>query len=699
MRWSLSLLFFFSSLLCLPACKSEAPGDAPPPSQPPSDRADPAPSLFAPLACGDAPGTTLSGTVTRRSLKGEPPAPGTENIAVPCPGATDCAASPLLVLLCRDAECAAETDPVAVHEVTDGDAFAFCAEQPGSLHLLPLLDHDADGTLSPGDWTQGITSITRDDVEGPARVRSTEVDLSAGAPPSIELAINFFHQPLASPLWRRDQGTLHLLSTLDAAQGMGLRSIDLSTQRERDHDTQQPGVQAHRFKDPSAPDQPLEAPLRKLAFHDHVAYFTADTHPSFIFRARLRDDASIERLPPLDLRRGGRALGLDLPAAGEVVTASDGTHHLVLITRERGGQRPQRPRNPLLIVSIPEETGDEAMSIRALDLSSHPDLEGVRFDAIAVYGDRVFVSESSAGSRALATSNLTRLWTLRVGVAGTPSALSAHEGPAHLSPPFRPDACPDPRAPYRGAGVWAGRIQGTLYAALGGWHGVTFWRLDGAQLERLSTLSLNEHARGFSRLQPTRDGRHLVAVGDCSARVSSVFGDGEYARARRRLVMLNLQHTEAGLPTLFTGYDDTTTAPDIVRDTTGDRERAQGRVAGPELDCRALTAQLLQTYGATNKNIAEHLPDRDCVRAQFRDLVVTDHHVFLAGAGTPSHRQTGLGVASELWVIDLESGHTVLRPGWRWLYDGDRFKRDRGAFGVDVGAGVVNVIEALFWVR
>ena len=150
--------------------------------------------------------------------------------------------------------------------------------------------------------------------------------------------------------------------------------------------------------------------------------------------------------------------------------------------------------------------------------------------------------------------------------------------------------------------------------------------------------------------------------------------------------MLDLSSADSdGLPTFFEGYDDTTTAPDVVREglAGADQTLSEDRVVGIGTDCRGVLWNIFDTYGYSN--VAGNTFGSDCQVNRAADAVVTDHHIYVIGEGGVAYGTTGLGTASEVMILDLGTGQEVLDSEWQWFYEGSSFENRYGYFGMTLG--------------
>ncbi len=89
----------------------------------------------------------------------------------------------------------------------------------------------------------------------------------------------------------------------------------------------------------------------------------------------------------------------------------------------------------------------------------------------------------------------------------------------------------------------------------------------------------------------------------------------------------------------------------------------------------------------------------DCVANRVANVAITRRHLSVIGEGSVGFRTTGLGVSSELLVLDLATGREVLAPGWQWFYDGSALRPGYGYFGLTLGERAhTEVAKGLSWV-
>lgn len=360
--------------------------------------------------------------------------------------------------------------------------------------------------------------------------------------------------------------------------------------------------------------------------------------------------------------------------------------------------------------------GDVTSGI-AIDAEAMAPLDHVRLDQVVAYDGTVFASESGAHSHARRNDHLNQLWAFTLGTDGVPTAYSYMEGEVYNADGVEVGECGS-NPPYRAAGLWVGEYQGATHAFLGNLRTVSVWRVGtpgnpegwdrvqhGEGIDAYD-MKLDDYAVGYSVMRASPDGTKLFVFGDCKSRWLAVRPEdwagaaGDRTQSRRRIAVLDLASADAdGLPPLYTGYGDPTSAPDIGREgLNGDNVTlSEDQVMGIGTDCRAILWNLYDVFGYLN--IAGNTFGSDCQVNRVADAVVTDHHIYIIGEGSPAFGTTGLGVSSELLVLDLATGQEVLNPMWQWFYEGSSFENSYGYFGVTLaGRDSVETSKGLFLV-
>jgi len=393
-----------------------------------------------------------------------------------------------------------------------------------------------------------------------------------------------------------------------------------------------------------------------------------------------------------------------------------GEHKLLLITnREAAGKPlPHRPANPLIVVDITTlDTGDvtQGRALRAADL---PALDKVRFDEVQAQGGLFFAAETGKNSDARRSDDLNRLWVLKLAADGTLVDQAIYAGERYNREGNVAECGSNP--PYRRAGLWVGEFAGATHAFLGGLRTVSIWKFagdlhSGEAVRRgegvdAVDLRLDDHAIGYSLLRPDPEGAKLFVFGDCKSRYLAVRGpdhagaDGSRTQSRRRIAVLDLRTADAdGLPEPDDQYGDRQYGPDLVREGLAgpDLVLDEEQVRGISLDCRAVLWDIYDVFGYLN--VAGNTFGSDCVANRVADVAITRQHLYVIGEGSVGFRSTGLGVSSELLVLDLATGREVLAPGWQWFYDGSALRPGYGYFGLTLGERAhTEVAKGLFLV-
>ncbi len=677
--------------------------------------------------CPSASGFSVSGAVRIATLHPTPRVTGPSVVVkFPCgrevddPAKATCGTGAILVWLCTTPDCSAASDPVRYHRNPAGslvqssfdkEPFEFCGLSGGTYYVLPIIDHDDSGGLSDFDWTMGRKNLADAGTAWPAQPLGHEVAVTADvalgtglvptSPDFSPVVVDFFHYVHPTPARQAEDAWLFAVASLDptvSATGVGVRAVDLRDGVERDFIPATPTTDARSIERPDGGR--YVGDLQSLAFHDGVAYLAADTR-GVIFSVRLGADGSVVQGPTIDLRDTDLALGAgDVMQHGAVMRHSNGRTYLAITQREDRATLPHRPANPLLLVDVTDLEDDGTFTARAVTSALIPELDKVRLDAIVAHGDLWFAAETGGNSDARRTDDLNRVWVLRATTEG------AVEHEAYAGEPYNPEAdVPEcgGRPPYRTAGLWAGEMDGATHAILGGLRDLFVFRFPpdsvagGARVRSgtgvdATDLRLDDHAIGFSLMRASPDGSRLFVFGDCKSRYLAVReadwagASGSRTQSRRRIAVLDLTSVDAdGLPRVDLSYGDRLTAPDVVRTSLAGANIVLDAdiVRGIGMDCRGVLWDIYDAFGYLN--VAGSTFGADCVANRAADAVVTDHHIYVIGAGSVAAGATGLGVASEVWVFDLATGREVLSPGWQWVYDGSAYQTRYGYFGLTLG--------------
>ena len=716
------------------ACSSPPPGtDTPPPGNgttPPANG----------TGCPSTSGFTMTGAVRLATLHPTPRVSGPGLIVkFPCgrevddPAKNTCGQGAILVWLCTTPDCSAPSDPVRWHRNPDGalmqpsfdsEPFEFCGLTGGTYYVLPIVDHDDSGSLTNFDWTMGRKNLADAATSWPAQPFGHEVEVTGDValgtslvptrPDASPVVVDFFHYVHPTPVRRSEDAWLFAVASLDpdvASTGVGVRAIDLRDGVERDFNSSTPATDARSIELPRG--NRYVGDLQRLAFHDGVAYLASDIN-GVIFTVGLGPDGSVVQGATIDLRDTAITLdGGDLMQYGAVMSHSSGRTYLA-ITNRQSGSLPHRPRNPLILVDITDLEPDGTITARAVTSDLIPELDKVRLDGIEAHGDLWFAAETGGNSDARRGDDLNRLWVFRATTAG------AIEHAVYAGERYNPEGdVPEcgSRPPYLAAGLWVGEFDDATHAILGGLRHLYVFRFpadsvaggtrvrSGSGVDA-SDLRLDDHAVGFTLMRSNPAGDRLFVFGDCKSRYLAVReadwagGAGDRTQSRRRIAVLDLTTAEGGLPAVDLSFGDRDTAPDVVRESLSGPNQVLDTdiVRGIGMDCRGVLWDIYDAFGYQNVQGATF--GSDCLANRPGDAVVTDEHIYLIGRGTVADGATGLGVASEVWVLDLATGREVLSPGWHWVYDGSSYQTRYGSFGLTLGERKnVDVAKALFFVK
>ena len=735
-RFWFSLTTLVVLLALIVACSPASPGTGTP--SPPGGTTPPPNGT----GCPSDTGFSLTGAVRLATLHPTPRVTG-PNVVVkfPCgreiddPDKTTCGRGAILVWLCTTPDCTAADDPVREHRNPDGalvqssfdsEPFEFCGLATGTYYVLPIVDHDDSGGLTDFDWTMGRKNLADAATAWPAQPFGHEVGVSGDvalgtslvptSPDVSPVVVDFFHYVHPTPVRQSEDAWLFAVASLDpdvSTTGVGVRAVDLRDGAERDFIPSNPATDARSLERPEGGR--YVGDIEKLAFHDGTAYLASDTN-GVVFTVQLAADGSVEQGNTIDLRDTGITLGAgDVMHHGAVMNHSSGRTYLAITNRESAGTPlPHRPSNPLILVDVTDLATDGTIAARAVTSDVIPDLDRVRLDAIAAYGDLWFAAETGGNSDAQRNDDLSRLWVLRATTGG------AIDHEVYAGERYNPEGnvpeCGTVK-PYQMAGLWVGEFAGATHAILGGLRHLYVFRfppdsVTGGERVRSGTgvdatdLRLDDHAVGFSLMRTNPDDTRLFVFGDCKSRYLAVreadwAGDsGTRTQSRRRIAVLDLTSADAdGLPVVDLSYGDRATAPDVVRESLSGPDQVLDAdiVRGIGTDCRGVLWDIYDAYGYLN--VAGHTFGSDCLANRVADAVVTDAHIYIIGQGSVAAGATGLGVASEVWVLDLATGREVLSPGWQWFYDGSAYQTRYGYFGLTLGERKnVDVVKGLFFV-
>ena len=733
--------FWLMALVVVPmwvlACSSPPPSTGTPP---PTNGTTPPPNG---TGCPSDTGFTVTGAVRRASLHPTPRVTGPSVVVqFPCgrevadPSKATCGRGVILVWLCTTPDCTAPSDPVRTHRNPDGalvqssfdkEPFEFCGLADGTYYVLPIIDHDDSGSLTNFDWTMGRKNLADAATPWPAQPFGHEVEVTGDvalgtslvptSPDVSPVVVDFLHYVHPTPVQQSEDAWLFAVASLDpdvSTTGVGIRAIDLRDGVERDFIPSSPATDARSLA--RLDGGRYEGDIESLAFHDGVAYLASDTN-GVIFTVQLGSDGSAEQGATIDLRDTGITLGAgDVMHHGAVMDHSNGRTYLAITNRQSAGTPlPHRPTNPLILVDVTDLATSGTIAARAVTSATIPGLDRVRLDAIAAHGDLWFAAETGGNSDAQRTDDLNRVWVLRATTDGD-TEHEVYEGDRYNREGDVPEC--GSRPPYRSAGLWVGEIDGVTHAILGGLRDLYVFSFPpdsvaGGERVRRGTgvdatdLRLDDHAIGYSLMRTNPDGTRLFIFGDCKSRYLAVreadwAGDsGSRTQSRRRIAVLDLTRTDDdGLPVVDLSYGDRVTAPDVVRESlTGPNQVLDTDIVrGIGMDCRGVLWDIYDAYGYLN--VAGSTFGADCLANRAADAVVTDEHIYIIGAGSVAAGATGLGVASEVWVLDLATGREVLSPGWQWFYDGSAYQTRYGYFGLTLGERTnVDVSKALFFVE
>lgn len=692
--------------------------------------------------CPADTGYRIRGIVRLSDLHATPKPTGPSVVVkVPCgreasdPTKATCGQGRMLVFVCEAPDCSAPSDPIRSEVQEDGSLqqssfdsvpFEVCGLDAGTYYVLPIVDHDGTNTLTSYDWTMGVKNLASASVQWPARPHGHEVSVQGDvllgeslvptSPDASPVVVDYFHYEHPTPPWHAENAWLFLAASLHpdvSSTGVGIRTLDLSTHVETDHVPSTPPTDALALADPEG--QRYEGDLTPIARHGDVAYLATDTQ-GVILTVRLGADGSVSQGHSIDLRASGISFGSSDVMHGGAVLEAEGKAWLVVANSESAGKPlPHQPQNPLIIVNVDGLAAGDVTTGVAADASVVPDLDKVRFDELAAANGVLYASETGANSRARQTDGLNRLWAITLDSTGQLASHHIYLGEQYNAEGDVPECGSSP--PYRRAGLWVGAFQGQTHAFLGNLRTVSVWKFagddpaGGVRVQHGSGVNatdmrLDDYALGFSLMRPSPDGKSLFVFGDCKSRWLAVRpqdwagGAGSRTQSRRRIAVIDLDTADSdGLPSLDLSVGDASTAPDVVRaglqgqDETLDPDL----VRGIGMDCRAVLWNLYDVFGY--QHIAGNTFGSDCVINRAADAVVTDRHIFVIGEGSTAFGTTGLGVASELWILDRETGREVLDPGWRWFYEGSSYEERYGYFGATLGErATVETTKGLFLV-
>lgn len=692
--------------------------------------------------CPSSAGFTIEGKVRlAASFQGTPKVVGPDVVVkVPCgrettdPDKKTCGTGDGYVFLCTTPDCTADSDPVRsllVEDVSleqashDSFSFKLCGIEEGDYYVLPFIDHDESQSVTNYDWTMGIKNIAATDVKWPARVHGYEVkidknvelgtNLVTNKPDTSPVVIDYFEYKHPTPEWTAEEQWLYVASSLHpdvVKKGIGMRALDLKQRKEIDQDESTPQMDGAALETPDG--NRYKGDLTKLAVHDGVAYMATDIAKGVILTVKLGKDGKIVQGKSIDLR--ALELGLDKMVMRRAAVLEVGTKKFLAIstTQLAAAPLPHKPETPLLIVDLDGiETADvkDAVKVTSKEVA---DLKEVRLDDLFAYKGVLYAAETGNNSFARKSDLLNRLWAFEIGNDGTVKSHKVYEGTN-----FAPDAGEECSAKqmYDRAGLWVGNINGATHAVLGGLRHVAIWKFaqdkpDAGQRVRngsgsgATDLRLDDYSLGYSLMRSSPDGKKLYVFGECKSRWLAVRPadwagkDGMRTQSRRRIAVLDLEQVDSdGVPKVDKTVGDKQTAPDIVRESVSspDKTLNDDLVGGIGLDCRGVLWDLFDVFGYTN--IAGSTFGSSCVASVAADAVVTDKHIYVIGRGNLETDQTGLGPASEVWLLDLETGREVLDPSWRWFYDGSAYQHRYGYFGLTLGErDTTDVAKGLFLV-
>ncbi len=693
--------------------------------------------------CPSPTGFTLTGAVRLATLHPTPRVTGPSVVVkFPCgreiadPDKSTCGQGAILVWLCTTPDCTATNDPVREHRNPSGslvqpsfdkEPFEFCGLTAGTYYVLPIVDHDASGSLTNFDWTMGRKNLADAATPWPAQPLGHQVEMTGNvalgtslvptSPDVSPVVVDYFRYVHPTPFRQSETAWLFAVASLDPAvstTGVGVRAVDLRDGEEFDFIPATPATDARSLA--RLDGARYEGDITKLAFHDGIAYLASDTN-GVIFTVRLGADGTVLQGNTIDLRDTGIALGAgDVMHHGAVMEHSGGRTFLAITNRQSAGTPlPHRPLNPLILVDITDLADDGTISARAVTSATIPDLDRVRLDAITAHGDLWYAAETGGNSDARRTDDLNRVWVIRATtVGGIEHAVYAGE---RYNREGNVPECGSAQ-PYRAAALWVGEMDGATHAILGGLRDLFVFRfppnsVGGGERVRRGTgvdatdLRLDDHAVGFALVRANPDDTRLFVFGDCQSRYLAVReadwagAAGLRTQSRRRIAVLDLTTVDAdGMPSVDLSYGDRDTAPDVVRESLSgpDIVLSTDIVRGIGTDCRGVLWDIYDAFGYLN--VAGSTFGSDCLANRVADAVVTDHHIYIIGQGSVAAGATGLGVSSEVLVLDLATGREVLSPGWQWVYDGSAYQTRYGYFGLTLGERKNrDVAKALFLVE
>ncbi|OIP43022.1 MAG: hypothetical protein AUK47_03315 [Deltaproteobacteria bacterium CG2_30_63_29] len=699
--------------------------------------------VIVPLGNTGCPATTgakLSGVARIETLHPTPRITGPDVLVkFPCgrelddPSKDTCGHGQILVWLCTSPDCSAAFDPVRTHINPEGqldprqtsfdsEPFEFCGLSDGTYYLLPIVDHDGDEALTDMDWTMGIKNLGSTSVSWPARVAGYEVSV-AGADVTLPTAlasssaqaspvvVNYFYYRHPTPIRPAEPSWLFMTASMHpdvSTTGVGVRALDLQSGQEFDQ-IAGPNLDAASLALDGAR---YEGDLETLARDDHTVFLGTDRH-GVILSVALSPTGAIQQGHTIDLRNSGITFGSSDVSHHAAVGRSPNHDWLLVANREIAGKpMPHQPRNPLFAINIDNLATADITDAVALNSITNLPLDKVRFDEVAYYNGVFYAAETGKNSQAR-QDGLNRLWAFKLTDAGQLSELNIYDGPLYNAEGDVSECGTNP--PYRRAGLWVGSFNGKTHAFLGGLRTVSVWSFTGddpAAGLRIQSGSgvdlfdprLDDYSVGYSLMRPSPDGNKLFVFGDCksrwlASRQPDYAGTGG-TQSRRRVAVLDLSTADAdGLPPFDTAYGDRASAPDVVRASLSatDETLSQSIVMGIGMDCRAVLWDIYDVFGYSN--VAGHTFGSDCIINQAADAVITDKAIYVIGEGSQAFGTTGLGVSSELLVLDLASGREVLDPNWQWFYEGSAFENRFGYFGLTVGErDTTDTIKGLFLV-
>jgi hypothetical protein len=676
--------------------------------------------------CPAESGHTVTGVARLTTLHPSPTVSGPTVVTkFPCgrevedPSKNTCGKGQIVVMVCTTPDCSAATDPIRRHINEDGqlvqtsfdkEPFEFCGLDNGTYYIVPVMDHDANGKISNFDWTMGVKNLVSSDVAWPARVEGHAVtisgaDIALGTsltptnPQASPVVVNYYYYRHPSPKLKAENAWLFIAAALNpdvAPSSVGIRAVDLNGWKEKDHIGSTPATDAMSVANTAGAR--YEGDLEKLAFADGIAYLGTNTQ-GVIMTMGLGADGAATQGNFIDLTSMGVDHKMDTSHFAAVLE-THGRKFLAVTNRESAGKPvPHQPAYPLWIVDITDLASGDVAQAELFNAARWADLHQVRFDQILAYDGKLFAVETGANSRARVNDGLNRLWVMEVDEDGTIASHHVYDVSAYKSGVF--EECSS-NPPYRYAGLWVGEFNGAPHAFVGGLRSVAAFRFGaavdsgmriqlGEGLDKYD-LPLDDYALGFSILRVSPDESKLFLFGDCKGRYLAV-REGDWAgdqgvrtQSRRRTAVLDLAVAgPEGLPAVYAGYADRINVPDTVREGLNgpNQTLSASEVVGIGTDCRGILWDLYNTFGY--QNIAGATFGSDCLANRVADAVVTDHHIYVIGEGAVANKTTGLGVSSEILVLDLATGQEVIHPNWQWVYDGSSYQVRYGYFGQTIG--------------